>query len=848
MVGEAAVGMSDRIVFVTQELEPLVPGGAATVIAGLRERLAVSHRIGVLLAAPGTPSVTGPDVEVVEVPTSDGTIGWFVERSRRLAIALAESHRRDPIDLVEFTDFEATALWTMAHRQELGLERVRLAVRFHGPIEAVIAAIGVAPPLFAALGRLERAVLGAADAVLVPSAAVGEWAVERYGLEPERVVVAPPPVPDISPVERRPAPQPHLVVFGRLAEQKGTHDLAAVLPDVLEAFPDLTIAFIGADGWSFTEDRRMSAVLLESIPTGQRSRVELLGPLPRPLALARMADAWAVVLPSRFETFCLAAHEVRRAGLAVIAPDLPAFAAFRIGAGILVYDGTRPGLTAVLGAAAGDRDLMDRLAAEPVPEVGDPGAAYRSALPSVRHPRSQAGLSTRCVGELEAALRSPAGAGDGVARRLLRLLPTPVARLAVRLVPRRLKDRFRRVASWPEEEERRRREEKLRNLRRRARHLAALPEPRVTVVIPCFDSGAWVEDAVASVFAQTFDSWDIVLVDDGSTDPASIRILDAMAAWPRVRLVRQPNAGLPAARNAGIATARGEFVVPLDADDELEPEYLEGMLGALLAAPGAAFAHCWARLFGDVDAVWVPRPDNPYWQRLGNGIVGCVLLRRAAWEAVGGYDATMRRGHEDWEMWLRLEAAGWGRTRVDRPLFRYRKRAGSMSVFSEAGFEAGLAEIRQRHPGLYTAAALRALKREWYPVVSVVSARRGAGEHPDEVEFVDSFGRARGKYLIDLGEQDVDDAALLAAAHRLETTPAAAGAAVGPGVVMWRRWALLDSASGLFGVLDGSPDAVPEATPHPDWTVDASLVPPGIGVLRQRPEEAGWLPDWVVEE
>lgn len=836
--------MSDRIVFVTQELEPLVPGGAASVIGGLRERLAASHRVGVLLAATATPGGTDPDVELIEIPASDGTIDWFIERSRRLAVGLAASHRRDPVDLVEFTDFEATAFWTMAHRQELGLEAVRLAVRLHGPIEAVTAAIGVTPPLFAALGHLERISLAAADTVLVPSAAVGDWAVERYHLEPERVVVAPPPVTEVSLVERRPAPQPRLAVFGRLAEQKGTHDLAAVLPDLLAAVPDLTVAFIGADGWSFAEDRRMSAVLVAGVPPQWRHRVELLGPMPRQQALANLADAWVVVLPSRFETFCLAAHEVRRAGLPVIVPDLPAFTALRTGRGLLTYDGTRDGLTAVLLRAVADRDGLDRLAAEPVPEVGDATAAYRAALPVVRHPRSQAGLSTMAAAALEQAQAAPAAPGAGIARKVLRWLPQPVARMAVRLVPRTLKDRWRRLASWPEEQERRQRTERHRALRRRAPLLAAQPEPRVTVVIPCFDSGAWVEDAVASVFAQTFDSWDIVLVDDGSTDRESIRLLDEMASWPRVHLVRQPNAGLPAARNAGIATARGEFVVPLDADDELEPGYLETMLGALLAAPDAAFAHCWARLFGAVDAVWVPRPDNPYWQRLGNGIVGCVLLRRRAWESVGGYDATMRRGHEDWELWLRLEAAGWGRVRVDRPLFRYRKRAGSMSVLSEAGFESGLAEIRERHPELYTPAALGALKREWYPLLSVVTDRADA-QYPDDVVPVGSPDAAHGKYVVDLRESDADVAVLLAATQRLEAEPGAAGAAVANAVV-WRRWALLDPASGLFGVLDGPPDLTPPLIPDPAWMVDGSAVPPGTRVLRQRPEEAGSLPHWVV--
>jgi hypothetical protein len=180
---------------------------------------------------------------------------------------------------------------------------------------------------------------------------------------------------------------------------------------------------------------------------------------------------------------------------------------------------------------------------------------------------------------------------------------------------------------------------------------------------------------------------------------------------------------------------------------------------------------------------------------------------------------------------------------VNRPLFRYRKRPGSMSVFSEAGFEAGLAEIRERNPALYSAEALRLLKREWYPVLSMVSGAHG--DSSGEVETVHSLAQARGKYVVDLTKQEAELPSLMAAAHRLETAPNNAGAAVDGKVIVWRRWALLDPASGLFGILDGSSDAVPTVTPNPEWTVDASGVAPGIRVMRQRPEEAGWLPEWV---
>lgn len=847
--------MTRHIVFVTQELDPVIPGGAGAVIAGLASSLSSRHQVSVLLGAPNAAASAATEYTVVPValdPT-DGTLGWFVERSRRLAMALAEVCREQPVDLVEFCDFEAVGFFALAHRDELGLTGVRLAVRLHGPIEAVTAAIGVSSPLFDGLGRLERQALAMADAVLVPSAAIGEWAATRYRLDPARLVVAEPPVPAVTPVRWTPSAEPSFAVYGRLAEQKGVHDLARALPAVLDANPVARIGFIGADGWSVAANRPMSAVLLDLIPARLRDRVELIGPMDRQRAMERMASAWAVVFPSRFETFCLAAHEVRRAGLPVIVSALAAFAPYR-GFGMLGYDGTVAGLEATLLAVAADRGIAQRLAAEPIPVVGDPTVAYDGDLPAPRHPRSQAGLATIAVQEEEAVRRVAPQRGATTAARLLRLLPAPVARLARRLVPRAFKERFRRLASWPVEVERRQREERRAELRSRVRRgeFPPLEAPRVSVVIPCFQQGQWVEDAVASVFAQRFDSWEIVLVDDGSTDPATIAALDELGTWPRVRLVRQSNRGLPAARNAGIAAGSGEFIVPLDADDELEPGYLEVMVAALEAHPDAAYAHCWARLFGDVDAIWVPRPFNRYWQRLSNGIVGCVLLRRSAWEAVGGYDETMRRGHEDWELWLRLDAAGWDQVRVNQPLFRYRKRGVSMSVASEAGFEAGRQEIRERHPRLYGVEALRAVKQVCYPLLAVIvdRASQPADAAPPDVAVVESPWGATGKYVADGRGRGFSFVQAVATADRLEAAPGVAAAVTSDAIVVWRRWVLADTGAEVTGILDGEeppPGALaPGAVADPDWIVDVTQVPEGLRVMRQRPEEAGRLPDWVV--
>lgn len=851
-----------RFVFVTSELEPAYPGGAGVVVAEVAARLAAAgNRVQVLLGAPGAGQVRDDrfELSVVDLPEPDGSLRWYVERSRLLAEALATLlGEGEPPSLVEFPDFDVPAWWALTHRNELGMENIRIGVRLHGPVEAMGAAMGALPPPLDSLAEMERTVFGMADVVIAPSAALAGWARERYGIEAVRIVVGPPPVPVVSPVRWSPAPAPEFVVYGRLSEVKGSHDaLEAVLP-LFDDMDGLRVRFIGGDGWSATENRSMVEMLIDRIPDRLRSGVRFEGALPRRRALESMATAWAVIVPSRFETFCAALHEVRRAGLPVIAPEIPAFAGLDEAVGVAKYDGTVRGLEAALRAAADDLERLGRLGAAAAPAVGDPVEAYRGRLPAPRHHQSQAGLATAAVQGVAGLLEPPPPRGAGVARRLLRILPAPLARLAVWVVPRRIKERYRSAASWPAEKERREREREWRRLERRvaAGEFPDVEVPRVSVVIPCFEQGRWVEGAVRSVFEQDFESWEIVLVDDGSTDEETVAVLDRLGEWPRIRLLRQENRGLPGARNAGISAARGEFVVTLDADDELLPEYVSTLLSAIEGDPGAGFAHCWAVLFGDVFGMWATRPFNPFWQRLSNGVLQCVLMRRAAWESAGGYDETMRKGHEDWDMWMRLDAAGWGQVRVPRPLYRYRKHGVSMSVESEADFEEAAGRISARHPALYRRSELERLKAEWYPLLVLLTdgGTRIDGEASAEVVPVDATAGlcaavtgSRGKYLADVRGRSVAVADLVAAADALEAVPGAASRVVA-GIPVWRRWAVVDPGSGPWTLPDGLPagDLAVGACPDPEWMVDPGVVPEGMTVVRHRPEEAGRIPDWAV--
>ena len=128
--------------------------------------------------------------------------------------------------------------------------------------------------------------------------------------------------------------------------------------------------------------------------------------------------------------------------------------------------------------------------------------------------------------------------------------------------------------------------------------------PTVSVVIPCFNLGRYLDDAVSSVLAQTHRDVEVLVVDDGSTDPDTIRTLDAWAA--QGALIRTEHLGLSAARNAGIRRATGSYVCCLDADDVLEPTWLQAAVSLLEDDPDLAFVSHWLTTFGDEHWEWKP--------------------------------------------------------------------------------------------------------------------------------------------------------------------------------------------------------------------------------------------------
>jgi len=205
--------------------------------------------------------------------------------------------------------------------------------------------------------------------------------------------------------------------------------------------------------------------------------------------------------------------------------------------------------------------------------------------------------------------------------------------------------------------------------------------PRVSVVIPCYRQAQFLPEAIASVVAQTFTDWEIIIVDDGSPDDTAAVAQRLIAAHPdrRIRLIRQENRGLAEARNAGIRVARAPYILPLDADDMLEPEMLAQTVAALDAHPEVGFVYTDVRRFGAENNVMRTLPYSLERLRFENLMMPATLFRREAWEQVGGFRTFKPvQGYEDRDFWVSLAEAGWKGLHISQPLLRYRRTEGSM--------------------------------------------------------------------------------------------------------------------------------------------------------------------------
>ena len=214
-----------------------------------------------------------------------------------------------------------------------------------------------------------------------------------------------------------------------------------------------------------------------------------------------------------------------------------------------------------------------------------------------------------------------------------------------------------------------------RSVARPYRRSVAAQQADVSVLTPYYNTEDFFIETLVALQLQTLQNWEWIIVDDGSTDQASVeRLANAVANDDRIRVIRQANAGPGAARNTGYKHATGRYVCLLDSDDMFEPAYLEKCVWFLDSNPEFAFCNAYSVIFGDQNLLlnWGFERGKIHLDRnIGPPI---SVIRHAAYADCGGFDETIRFGHEDWDFWLRMAKAGhWGYT-IPEYLQWYRKR------------------------------------------------------------------------------------------------------------------------------------------------------------------------------
>lgn len=176
----------------------------------------------------------------------------------------------------------------------------------------------------------------------------------------------------------------------------------------------------------------------------------------------------------------------------------------------------------------------------------------------------------------------------------------------------------------------------------------------VSVIIPCYNYGNFLLEAVNSVQNSTYLPIEIIIVDDGSVDNTREIAHEIMDKYENVFYIFQENQGPAAARNMGIEKAKGEYVLPLDADDKISPQYIERAVEVLDSSLMTKVVYCDARYFGAKRGRWKLKEFSIKRLAVSNMIFSCSMFRKSDWKAIGGYSNELVGGWEDWEFWISI--------------------------------------------------------------------------------------------------------------------------------------------------------------------------------------------------
>lgn len=196
-------------------------------------------------------------------------------------------------------------------------------------------------------------------------------------------------------------------------------------------------------------------------------------------------------------------------------------------------------------------------------------------------------------------------------------------------------------------------------------------EIQVSVIMPCRNDGATLYEAAASIGLEAQPQVELIVVNDGSDDGETLRALEALGNRG-IRVLHTAGEGPSAARNAGIRAAQGRYILPLDADDRIEPAYIAAAKAVLDVEPACGAVYCHADLFGAASGPWMLPEYSPERMLVENVVFVTAMFRKEDWAAVGGFRTDMKDGLEDYDFFLSLLEYGKSIRQLPEVYFHYR--------------------------------------------------------------------------------------------------------------------------------------------------------------------------------
>jgi glycosyltransferase involved in cell wall biosynthesis len=195
--------------------------------------------------------------------------------------------------------------------------------------------------------------------------------------------------------------------------------------------------------------------------------------------------------------------------------------------------------------------------------------------------------------------------------------------------------------------------------------------PIVSVITPCYNQAVYLEDSINSLLRQTYSKWECIIINDGSNDDTEEVAIKLVSLDERIKYLKQENEGVSTARNNAIKHSTGKYLLPLDADDLINPSYIEEGVAILEENANVKIVYCNAEKFGLQSGIWDVRDFDISIMAYDNMIFASAIFRKQDWERVEGYSENLKV-LEDWELWLNILKTGGQVRKIPKSYFYYR--------------------------------------------------------------------------------------------------------------------------------------------------------------------------------